>query len=747
MKRIFSFVMMLVVCITVMGQSKLTTQAQLKVARIKTGAVSDEGGQRKNMRAGKKAEPLTAMFVVMMKANANAATTIRQMKSAGAVVQSRLGRQLVLSIPIDSISALERIEDVERIDNGHQGRNKTDVTRVETGVSQLNGPGENVMDPAYTGKGVTVCLVDCGFDFQHPTFKDADGNTRIKCVYLMDDESGNKFTVDDPDAGEYTMPGTVYDTPELIAKLTTDDKNSVHGSHTAGIAVGSLSPQGFCGMAPEADIVLVPIRESSSDEDATMDSDQMVELALSFADAYAKQNGQPMVLSASINSHAGPHDGTSTINQAIAELSKTVIPVFSAGNEGSDPVHLYHVFSEEEPAFQTVLLGSTEDETIIDNYTYEYETSGYTLSGEELSIQLELCHIDYVEDEKTTVWKSEVCKAKLGGEPAIQVVSDKTDAILAEHFTGTLTFGISDNGNGRLFMHIKGKGETTENYWFVLTVSGADGTVFHAWNDPSGFGGSQYSVGLKGGDSDFSGGDWTCTDRVISVGAYCANVFERTFDGSVTDITNPDDGDDDDDDFDFEFVKYRADDDDEDDEESEELKTVLNGIADFSSYGTSFNGVSQPVICAPGVNVVSAYNHYVFGEDDEVDESMTWNGFPYSAESGTSMACPVVSGIVALWLQAKPELTLDDVIKVMSKTSRNDEFTKIVPERWGFGKIDAAKGLEYILNSTGIEQISQTASATQFSYTKGWFTIDGRRLTSRPAVRGIYIHNGRKVAL
>lgn len=741
MKRISIFILTLVVSLSMTGQSKLTTQAQLKVARIKTEAVSDAGVQKKKMRADIKAEPLTTMFVVMMKANANAATTIRQMKSAGAVVQSRLGHQLVVSIPIDSIGALERIEGVEHIDNGHQGRNKTDVTRVETGVSQLNGPGENVMEPAYTGKGVTVCLVDCGFDFQHPAFKDADGNTRIKCVYLMDDESGNKFTVHDPDAGEYTMPGTVYDTPELIAKLTTDDKQSVHGTHTAGIAVGSLSPQGFCGMAPEADIVLVPVRESSSDEDAAMDSDQMVELALSFADAYAKQNGQPMVLSASINSHTGPHDGTSTVSQAIAELSKTVIPVFAAGNEGSDPVHISHVFSEEEPSFKTVLLGSSEDETIEDDCTCEYETCGYTLSGEELSIQLELCQIDYVEEETTTVWQSEVCHAKLGEEPAVLVVSDKTDAILAKNFTGTLSFGISDMGNGKLFMNIKGKGKTAKDYWFVLTVRGAEGTVFHAWNDPTGFGGTLYGPEFKDGDSDYSGGDWTCNDRVISVGAYCANVLERSFDGSVTDITNPDDGDDDNDDSDFDFVKYRADDDDE------EIKTVLNGIADFSSYGTYFNGVSQPVICAPGVNVVSAYNHYAIGEDDEVDESMEWNGFPYSAESGTSMACPVISGIVALWLQAKPELTLDGVIKVLSKTSRNDEYTKIVPERWGFGKIDAAKGLEYILNSTGIEQISQTAPATQFSYAKGWFTIDGRRLTSRPAVRGIYIHNGRKVAL
>ena len=32
-----------------------------------------------------------------------------------------------------------------------------------------------------------------------------------------------RFTVSDPDLGTYTVPGSVYDTPELIATLETDD--------------------------------------------------------------------------------------------------------------------------------------------------------------------------------------------------------------------------------------------------------------------------------------------------------------------------------------------------------------------------------------------------------------------------------------------------------------------------------------------------------------------------------------------
>ena len=256
MKKIILSLMMMAISLTMTGQRKLTPQAELRIATLKDNGVTDTNSKKRNTKPSQNDNILTMTLVVNMSENSNAATTISQMKAAGGIVQSRLGRQVVIKLPVDSVYALERIDGVKNIDVGHKGRIKTDVTRVETGVSRLNGPGENVMSPAYTGKGVTICVVDIGFDYQHPAFKDANGNTRIKCVYLMTDENGNKFTVNDPEAGEYTFPGSVYDTPELIATLTTDTNKEMHGSHTAAIAAGSFSPQGFGGMAPDAELHL-----------------------------------------------------------------------------------------------------------------------------------------------------------------------------------------------------------------------------------------------------------------------------------------------------------------------------------------------------------------------------------------------------------------------------------------------------------------------------------------------------------
>ena len=68
----------------------------------------------------------------------------------------------------------------------------------------------------------------------------------------------------------------------------------------------------------------------------------------------------------------------------------------------------------------------------------------------------------------------------------------------------------------------------------------------------------------------------------------------------------------------------------------------------------------------------------------------------YGVMNGTSMASPNVTGIVAIWLQAKPDLTYNDVRALIKETSRNDPYTTdptLIPSgnvmQAGWGKIDA----------------------------------------------------------
>ena len=77
------------------------------------------------------------------------------------------------------------------------------------------------------------------------------------------------------------------------------------------------------------------------------------------------------------------------------------------------------------------------------------------------------------------------------------------------------------------------------------------------------------------------------------------------------------------------------------------------------------------------------------------------------------MSTPASAGIVALWMQAARDkgrkLTSADIKDICAKTSDNDDFTKAKPERFGFGKMNAYKGLLYVLglyDPSGINGIS-----------------------------------------
>lgn len=709
---------MLAVALVAMAQGKLTPQAQISIAKQKTHATRS-GQQLAPAEGGKK-----VMLVVKVSAE-NAAQTFRQMKAAGAVVRTKLGQQATVSIPADSVPALERIKGVLRIDSGHKGRLKTDKARQATGVSLLNGPTLPDGATLYSGKGVNICLIDAGIDFQHPAFKDSQGRSRIKCVYLNNSDEGRKFTVSDPEAGDYTFPGSVFDTPELIASLTTDMSGEYHGTHTAAIAAGTLSPQGFGGMAPDADLVLIPA--GYFDEDLYDDEEDVIEEAIAFAVAYANQSDQPTVLSASLNSHAGAHDGSSSVTQAIEAASESLIPVFSAGNEGGYPIHLYQKFTSDKKSVKTLMLGITDDNSGLHEMMNMINVTGITRTGSQVSVQLTLKSVSKIGSLKT-VWQSEPVTATLGGDMESQIVSSDDDTTLGKYFDGEVALAAGDNGDGRLAVSVMAEGGTDPTgmilmYLFELIISGEDGTEIDLWDDYAGFGGRNY-IGLSGyedGDSDISGGDWTSTDRVVSVGAYCTNTLQRNYDGTTTDTSKP--------------------------EDEDEEPFVQGDIAWFSSYGESFNGVAQPTVCAPGVNIVSAMSQYVIGDD--ADESMLWQGGAYTAESGTSMACPVVAGIVALWLEAAPTLSLDEVKEVMANSSDNDDFTSSNPIRWGYGKINAKGGIDYI--NDRISGIANNTANSSSLTDDGIYDLSGRRVSVSSASsvasvlpKGIYVRNGRK---
>lgn len=93
-----------------------------------------------------------------------------------------------------------------------------------------------------------------------------------------------------------------------------------------------------------------------------------------------------------------------------------------------------------------------------------------------------------------------------------------------------------------------------------------------------------------------------------------------------------------------------------------------------------------PDVSAPGVDVLS-----------------TLPGGEYGLLSGTSMATPHVSGTVALMLQARPDLTVDDALGILTGTSLFDQRYGVRPNpRYGWGRIDAYAAVKEAALRSGV---------------------------------------------
>ena len=149
-----------------------------------------------------------------------------------------------------------------------------------------------------------------------------------------------------------------------------------------------------------------------------------------------------------------------------------------------------------------------------------------------------------------------------------------------------------------------------------------------------------------------------------------------------------------------------------------DLSTLQVGSAPFSNPGASL------LVSAPGSNVVSTSQMVV------TDQGSTF-GSNYSDMQGTSFATPIVSGIVALMLQANPNLGYRDVQEILALSARkvndpNTQWSDNGATNWngggmhasndyGFGEVDARAAVRlaetWMTQSTGANEMVYSASS------------------------------------
>lgn len=109
-------------------------------------------------------------------------------------------------------------------------------------------------------------------------------------------------------------------------------------------------------------------------------------------------------------------------------------------------------------------------------------------------------------------------------------------------------------------------------------------------------------------------------------------------------------------------------------------------LAVFSAYGMTVDGFAKPEIVAPGRNIVAP----LADKASTVYEAHPLHrvGDYYFRMSGTSMAAPVVSGVVAMLLQDEPNLTPDQVKYRLTATA-NADWSGYLSSPSGVGYLDA----------------------------------------------------------
>lgn len=588
------------------------------------------------------------------------------LEALGVKAGTRTGDILTVRLPLSSLDAVSRLRGVRYVQTGNSVQQQMDVARTETGADFVFS-GEDLVQ-AYRGKGVVVGIVDAGFDYTHKAFYDADGKCRISRVWEQATSPQSGYV--SPEGYDY---GIEFTTQKSLEWALGDISGNSHGTHVAGIAAGSaaVGEGAYHGVAPESEIVLVSYK-----------NDVTVSDAVAYIFRYAEQVGKPCVINLSLAMQVGPHDGTSLFDQVTDQLQGSGrLLVGATGNNRKGLFHLSRQFqSADTDTLRTVV-----------NFPYALNSSypvGELEIWAEAGLEFEVRVMSYntfsktADDIQTVYPSAEATQTLTFGN---HITGSLLAATEVSPFNGKTHITLANSlGNARsnnvLALEIVPKGTGQLDVWADYVNLTLTDKNLAGFTQPDG----ESTVGEIGGTGK----------RILSVGAYTTRK-EYSFYGSDKVLTV-------------------------DEEEGD--------IWSYSSMGPTADGRMKPEVSAPGCLIISSLN-----DNDQSGTQIVHAVYPGTARSysygymqGTSMAAPFVTGAVATWLEAFPQLTPEQLHEVVAATSRLDSHTGDAASAdslgFGYGKIDVWAGAK------ACQRLASSVKGVSSPVGSGFLLSEGRNL-------------------
>lgn len=565
------------------------------------------------------------------------------------------GKYVVASLTRDQLRKIDSMASVKNVSVSRKFRLHNDQARLGVNIEKVHsGTG---LSQAYKGDGVLVGIVDGGFDPNHAAFLDESlSKTRVeRYMYMAVNKLSGKLSVSKDVTGDN------------ISTITTDDSSDTHGTHTSAIMAGSATGTStdYRGMAPNADIFMC----------AGDLSDAMILESVAKIKEQAQKDGKPAVINMSLGDSYGPHDGTDAFTAALNELAKDITICVSAGNEKADDIALRKTFTSTDNTLRTALMPFDSG--------YQAAGSFVFYGNDDSDFDLEF---SIVNKNNGQVYTTIPMTANGISQPAYVSSGTKvengdiTDTYFTNYYPDSF-FGawkMLDTNNGRMCIMVQCEMYNKSSIVSVLpviTIKGKAGQTIRGYGD------AYYSYFYNGSGFDAPTGDGTisnmaCGPYTISVGSYSTkNIYPYT-------------------------------------------GNTLGDTSYFSSYGELVDGRVLPTICTPGCAIVSAMSYYFVKGSNYSSTyypktaSISVNGKThyYTPAQGTSMACPVATGVIATWLQANPNLTPSQIMEIAQETATVP--VNMSNEWGGAGKMNAYAGLKKALELAGVTAVEADGNET-----------------------------------